>query len=85
MYRALALKVVESVIVKDHVLVAAEKLNVVACVATYALLIENAKKAPLVALFAQIYLNDAAVSLLCSTPFRLHSSKRRVILPEEEN
>ena len=85
MYHTLVLKVVESVIVKDHALVAAEKLNVVTCVATYALLFENAKKAHQVALFSLINQIDAAVSLLCSTPFLLHSSKRRVILREEEN
>jgi len=85
LYHTLDLKVVESVIVKDHVLVAAEKLNGVTCVATFALLFENAKKTHQAALLSQIYPNDAVVSLLYPTPFLLHSSKRQVILPEEEN
>jgi len=85
LYYALVLKVLESVIAKDHALVAAEKLNVVTCVSRYALVFENAKMTHQVAMFSQIYPNDDAVILLCSAPFLLHSSKRQVILGEEEN
>ena len=83
MYHALVLKVLESAFAKDHALVAAEKLNVVTCVARYAWVFENAKLAHQVAMFSQVYQN--AVSLPCSAPFLLHSSKRQVILLEEEN
>ena len=81
----LVVMVFESVFAKDHALVAAEKPGVVICAARYALLFENAMTAYQAALFLPVYPNDAAVSLRCSSPFLLHSSKRQVLLLEEEN
>jgi len=72
--------VFESVVAKDHALVAAEKLSVVTGVARFALLFENAMMAHQVAMFLMIFPNDAAVSLFCLIPFLLHSSKHPVLL-----
>ena len=50
----LVVMVFESVVAKDHALVAAEKLSVVICAARYALLFENAMIAHQVALFLPV-------------------------------
>ena len=65
---ALVLKVVESVIAKDHALVAAEKLNVATCAAGFALPFASAKFVHQVALFSLIGPHDAVVIVLCLFP-----------------